>query len=282
MPARRVNEIAVDETMRSFLAAALMIATTAPALAGATGWVDVAPGARVRLVSSDTVRPDGTMLMGIEADMPDTTRTYWRTPGESGIPTQMALGGSTGVADAQIHWPYPVIDTSAGVVDYVYFGHTVLPLTVRVTGDHPVARARVTMGICSDVCVPVRADFTLALSPGHPDAAESIRLRQALASTPVPWPGPADVIGPLRYDAAADALRLSIDPAQIAPMSVVADVDDAAVLFGAPQKGPDNRDILLPLLGSPPIKGLGQEAVHLTFMTPGGPYETVRPIETGG
>ncbi len=39
--------------------------------------------------------------------MPQTTNTYWRIPGETGIPTEFDFAASTGVSGPQVHWPYP-------------------------------------------------------------------------------------------------------------------------------------------------------------------------------
>jgi DsbC/DsbD-like thiol-disulfide interchange protein len=247
------------------------------ALAGAGPWVEVAPDTRIRLISSDRLKADGTTLIGLEADMPAGTRTYWRTPGESGIPTQLDLSGSTGLTGASVLWPYPSVDTSQGVVDYVYFGRTVLPASVHA-GPGAVVKANVLMGICTDICVPARAELTLPLDFSGPDAAETVRLRQAVAQVPLPWDGEADAIGPVRYDEAANALSIAVRDPSIDPMSLLAEAPGHDPIFGVPQKNPDGRSILLPLLGTTHEKGLEGQPIHLTFMTSRGPYETVRKV----
>ena len=55
--------------MRILLAIAFLLAPL-PAFAAATPWQDVAPGARLRLISSDVRQPDGTTTVGIELDIP--------------------------------------------------------------------------------------------------------------------------------------------------------------------------------------------------------------------
>ena len=49
----------------------------------------VAPDVRVRLIASEQLRADHTTLAAIEIDMPASTKTYWRVPGETGIPTEL-------------------------------------------------------------------------------------------------------------------------------------------------------------------------------------------------
>jgi DsbC/DsbD-like thiol-disulfide interchange protein len=252
-----------------------------PVLAAATDWQEVAPGARVRLISSDARAADGSTLAGLEIDMPPGTKTYWRVPGETGIPTMLDLSGSTGVTGHQILWPYPVIDSAAGYLDYVYYGPTVLPVRLTVDRDNPVLDVSVLMGICSDMCMPAQAKFTLPLSFGKADAGQSVRLDQAMANVPLPAADDG-VIGDVGFDAAADLLTVPVLGADIDPASVIAAAGDPSVLFGAPQKGPDNGLVVIPLLGGSGDDGLVGQPVQITFMTPTGPYEVTRTVSVAG
>src|SRR5258708_7549343 len=90
------------QAMRMLKLFGLLALSATPAFAGATPWQDVAPGARLRLISSDTRAADGTTTIGLELDMPDADKTYWRLPGETGIPTEIDVTGSSGVSDAAI------------------------------------------------------------------------------------------------------------------------------------------------------------------------------------
>jgi DsbC/DsbD-like thiol-disulfide interchange protein len=268
--------------MRPFILLATALLLTTPAFAASTDWQEVAPGVRLRLIADNQLRPDGTSLAGIEIDMPQNTKTYWRVPGESGIPTELDLAGSTGIADHAILWPFPTPDTQNGLRDFVYYGSTVLPVQLKIDAAQATLKAGVIMGVCSDICVPVRASFALPLTFGKPDAGERVRLAQAVATTPIAWDGAAGAIGTLRFDAAARALIVPIADPQIDPASLIADAGQSGVIFGAPQKSPDGQAVLLPLLGTNDEKGLDGQAVRLTFMTAKGPYELSRNVAFGG
>lgn len=268
--------------MRHFIIFATAVLLTTPAFAAATDWQEVAPGVRLRLIADNQLKPDGTTLAGIEIDMPQNTKTYWRVPGESGIPTELDLDGSAGIADHAILWPFPTPDTQNGFRDYVYYGPTVLPVTLKIEGGQASLKAGVVMGICSDICVPVHASFALPLAFGKPDAGESLRLAQAVATTPIAWDGAPGAIGTVRYDPSAKALVVPITDPQIDPASLIADAGQGGVLFGAPQKSPDGQAVLLPLLGTNDEKGLDRQAIRLTFMTAKGPYELSRNVTVGG
>lgn len=264
--------------MRFRLAILVLAFTAAPAFAVATPWQDVGAGARLRLITSDVRAPDGTTLVGLELDMPDADKTYWRLPGESGIPTEIDTKGSDGVTSAAIEWPYPTPEVTQGFLDYVYHGHTVLPVQLKTSGGATLLQASVIMGVCSDVCVPVRTRFSLPLSFTTPDAANGLRLRQAEALAPLPWDKPQPAFANVRFDTTERALRLDLADATIDPDSVIASTTDPTIVFDAPQKSPDGRSILLKVRGRPQSAGWQAQPVLLTFTTAAGSYEVSAPL----
>lgn len=251
-----------------------------PAHAGATGWQELGPDARVRIVSSDRLGADGRMMAAIEIDMPQGTKTYWRVPGETGIPTTLDLAGSTGITGHEFFWPYPQIETQKGFTDFVYYGPTVIPFALDVDGDAPVLRAALLMGICSDICVPAMADFTLPIDLGQPDPGQDLRIAQAMALTPIPWDGAAEAIGPVRLDADGGVLWVELDPDQIDPASVIIDASRAGHIALAPQKSQQDRLVGLRLVGGGSGGGdLVGQSIDLVFMTRSGPYMAERRVE---
>lgn len=252
-----------------------MTLATAPALAAATSWQDLAPGARGRLISSDTLS-NGTTLVGLQLDLPQTSNTYWRIPGEGGIPTQIDFGASQGVGGATIVWPYPRIETPGGVREYVYRGPVVLPVQLSA-GEGAVLDASVTLGVCSDICVPVHAHFELPLTFSTSDAAQSIRLAQALADAPAPWAGTSPPFAGAAIGPDGKTLVLSAPDPAVAADSLIAETGDPAILLGAPQKSPDGALWTLQVLGGT-AKGLVGHPIQLTFETADGPFTASIPV----
>ncbi len=253
-----------------------------PALAAETAWQEVAPEVRVRMISSDVLRPGGITMIGLEIDMPEDTKTYWRVPGETGIPTSIDLSGSTGIAGYEILWPFPQIDTSEGFVDFVYRGATVLPVELQLSGEASSLEAAVVMGICSDICVPVSARFSLPLSFARPDRGQGLRITQAVALTPMDWTDPRQPVGWVGYDEAAHALAVRLGDDRIDPLSLIADAGLDGQLFGAPQKSRDGSLVLLPLLGGAAEADVTGRPVQLTFMTEMGPFALSRTVAPAG
>lgn len=260
----------------------LILAISLPTMAAETPWQDVAPGARLRLISSDVLKSDGTTMVALEIDMPAGTNTYWRVPGETGIPTQFDFAGSSGVTGHEVLWPFPLREAKSGYIDYVYRGPTVLPVELTLDGQVADLKLGVLMGVCSDICVPVTASFDLPLNFAAPDRAQGLRIAQALALTPMPWEDPRDPIAWVGFDASAEALAVRLDGSKIDPLSLIADAGEGGQLFGAPQKSPDGKLVLLPLLGGESSRDVEGTPVRLTFMTEMGPFSVERRISSAG
>jgi DsbC/DsbD-like thiol-disulfide interchange protein len=257
---------------------AICVLLAGPALAAETPWQTVAPDVRVRLIASEAPRADGTTLAALEIDMPATTKTYWRVPGETGLATEIDLAGSVGITRNEIVWPYPLLETKGGYTDFVYYGPTVLPIELRVEGEKPLLQAQVLLGICSDICVPAQASFTLPLDLSAPDRGQGLRINQALARAPVDWNGPREPIGDVTFNVGEGTLVVPLNDPQVDPLSVIAQTAETGMLFGAPQKSLDGRLVLLPLLGGNAAEGLVGQSIQLTFMTPTGPFELFRRV----
>ena len=250
-----------------------------PALAGETPWQDIAPGVKLRLISTGQPGADGKMLLGLEIDMPAHTKTYWRVPGETGLPTELDFSGSAGVLDHEILWPYPRLDIKDGYADSVYYGPTVLPIEVTLAPDASHAEMAAVLGICSDICVPAQAHFSLDLTDATPDRANGLRLRQALALAPIDWDSAAAPIGNVVYDAKTGMLEVPVTNAAVDPQSLIAATASGMPAFGAPQKSPEPNLVLIPVLGQPGEEDLADQPVELTFMTDMGAFEIDRHVE---
>lgn len=252
--------------------------TASPVLASATSWQELAPGASARLISSDAPEPGGIVRIGLEIDMGPELKTYWRIPGETGIPTTFDFSRSEGVGDTRILWPYPIIEETPDYTDFVYRGPTVIPIELAASGGPMTVRLDVVLGICSDICVPVQASFSLPVAMDKADAGQELRIEQAIALTPIPAADEA-AIGAVVFD--GERLAVTLHDPVIDPLSIIAATADPAVLFGAPQKSPDNGIVMLPLLGGDEQSLVGQR-IEITYMTPAGPYWVEREVDAAG
>ncbi len=110
----------------------------------------------------------GTQVVGFQLTLASGWKTYWRAPGEAGIPPELNLAGSRNLAQARFHWPVPEVFEQGGMDSIGYVGQVVLP--VELTLDDAAAPAlmagRLDIGVCRDVCVPVSLEFSTELPVG--------------------------------------------------------------------------------------------------------------------
>lgn len=266
--------------MRPILLAIVSLAIlAAPAAAGETPWQEIAPGIKLRLISTGQIKANGTTLVGLEIDMPETSKTYWRVPGDTGLVTQLDFAGSTGVHDHQVLWPYPVRHETTDYLDYAYFGPTVLPVELTVDPGSPHVELSAVLGVCSDICIPAQARFSLPLSDAAPDRPNGLRIRQALATTPMEWQGDPQPIGNVELLPGSNMLAVHVADPELDPASLIAATDSGEPLFGTPQKSPEPNLVLIPILGKADETALENQPIRLTFLTGMGAFEVKRTVK---
>lgn len=166
----------------------------------------------------------GHHMAGLSLELAPGWKTYWRSPGEAGIPPQFDWSGSQNVKSVHIHWPSPVVFHTNGMQTVGYKGGVVLPLEVVPInpGQPMVLRARVDMGICKDVCMPAEVSVSADLpSPG----ADQGEIRAALKARPAS--GGQAGVGRVacEVEPIADGLRLT------ATVEIAAQGGDETVVF---------------------------------------------------
>ncbi len=173
-------------------------AVAEPEPAAATAWVNM-HAARARLVASAAKTSAGTRLAGLEVVLDDGWKTYWRMPGDAGVPPQLDWAGSDNAADIKVLYPAPRRIPEAGGEVIGYKGEVLFP--VEVTPKDPAKpvtlKLALEIGICREICVAGTAKLDLALPPadkaGRPDAGKDV-VAAAIEHVPRPHAGrrPAD------------------------------------------------------------------------------------------
>lgn len=92
--------------------------------------------------------------------------TYWRNPGDSGLPTTLSWTLPEGWSAGEIAWPYPSVHKLGELVNYGYDAQTLhlVPLTLPagLDGEFTV-KALAKWLVCSDICIPGQAELELTL-----------------------------------------------------------------------------------------------------------------------
>ncbi len=164
--------------------------------------------ARLRLLRG-AVEPDGTRLAGIHIALDRGWKTYWRHPGDSGIPPVFDWSRSDNLAEADVLFP-PPDRVSDGTGDILAFSREVVfavravprerarPITLRLTLE---------FGICEQVCIPAEMQAETVLDGRPGPAGEAAQIAQTVARAPRPVP-PGSVVTAWRSDGSGAARSL--------------------------------------------------------------------------
>ena len=147
-----------------------------------------------RLVAEATaVVPGQPVTLGLLLEHDPHWHTYWRNPGDSGLPTELTLTLPEGVVAAPIAWPRPQRFELSDIVNFGYGDRRLLPVTLTVPAGYAAktlpVRASASWLICEIECIPGKADYALELrvaTASTPDARWADDFAQARADQPAP------------------------------------------------------------------------------------------------
>jgi len=165
------------------IAAVGWLAGTPARAADASPWVQDSYSA-IRLLAGKSSA--GILNAGIEIKLQPGWHTYWRYPGDSGVPPRFAFPGSDNLAAAKVLYPAPHAFTDEAGTTIGYKGSVILPLrVVPRQKDKPVTlRVKADYAVCEKLCVPVEAKLELTIAPTG--GADNPALEAAQARLPVP------------------------------------------------------------------------------------------------
>jgi DsbC/DsbD-like thiol-disulfide interchange protein len=166
-------------------ATSLLIGADAAAAAEAASRWDGDARSAVRLIAgSSPAGKTAPIRAGVEVRIKAGWHTYWRYPGDAGVPPRFDFTGSQNVAAVEVLWPAPQRIPEQGLVAIGYVSDVIWPLAI-VPQDRakPVTlRLKLDYAVCEKLCVPAQGTAELALTdrPSSQDAA----LAAALARLP--------------------------------------------------------------------------------------------------
>jgi DsbC/DsbD-like thiol-disulfide interchange protein len=169
------------EALRAALRPAIAAMLLVPSAIGVARAADVSPWdgdarSMLRLVAgAPTSAKAAALRAGIEIRLKAGWHTYWRYPGDAGVPPRFDFGGSQNVKSVEVLWPAPQRLSEAGLDTIGYDRDVILPL--RVTPQDPAKPVALDLkadyAICEKLCVPAQgqAKLTLAGGPASQEAA---------------------------------------------------------------------------------------------------------------
>lgn len=119
----------------------------------------------------------GSHMAALRVRLADGWKTYWRSPGEAGIPPSLDWRGSGNLAAVTFHWPVPEVFETSGIQTIGYSRDLVLPMSLRPSqaGEPIILKGKVNLGVCKDVCMPMDAEISVTLPAEATKAARPIK-----------------------------------------------------------------------------------------------------------
>lgn len=129
---------------------------------------------------------DGKQMAALHLTLARGWKTYWRSPGDAGIPPAFDWSGSRNLKSVRLHWPRPELFDLNGMTTVGYHDELVLPVEVTpADAARPVElRAEMAIGVCKDVCVPVSLRLAGTAEDPSQGAASAPAIRTALLHQP--------------------------------------------------------------------------------------------------
>ena len=176
--------------MKRFLSVLFALLLALPAAAQSPSVVKT-DNVRAELISEvSTIKPGEPFWVALRQTIKPHWHTYWKNPGDSGLPTEIAWTLPAGAKADPIVWPTPSFIDVGGIVNYGF--HDDVLLLVRITPPADASgsfalKADANWLVCDDVCIPEEGKFALDLPVGAAATCRS-RARGRRASA---WPGRA-------------------------------------------------------------------------------------------
>jgi len=233
----------------------------------------------VRLIAGSPAAGGTSLRAGIEIRLKPGWHTYWRYPGDAGVPPQFDFKGSQNVKQVEVLWPVPErLPEVGGITVIGYDRDVILPLRIvpQERGKPVMLRLKLSYAVCEKLCVPAEAKTELGLR-GSGAASRDAALADAEAQVPKKvqlGAGGSLSIRSVRREDGLDRPRVWVDVA--APAGVAVDLlaegptpDWSLPLPTAVDGAPDGlQRFVFELDGLPPGASKHGATITLTAIAP--------------
>ena len=265
--------------------ALLISASPASAQARATG-----PHTAVTLLANRDGFAGERLWIGLRFQIEKGWHVYWENPGDSGEPPKIQWQLPTGVHIGEIEWPAPEKLTAPSIVDYGYENEVLLmaplsvPANLKGSGSETLS-AKVNWLVCHEICIPAKAQLSLALSvnarqsksTSSGNASTAAIFRQACARIPLPAPTTWKVSA----TSEKDDFVLTVDTAKRETSATFFPLEAEQIKNDAVQAAtPFSRGVRLRLQKSDGLLNPIAQLRGVVELGPGRAYEIAAPVHT--
>jgi DsbC/DsbD-like thiol-disulfide interchange protein len=162
-----------------------LVALPQAALAASTDWIEE-DGARIRLVAAEPAPGASEIRAALLVELKPGWKTYWRDPGDAGVPPQFNLVGGSNVSAARMEFPAPERFEEGASKTIGYQQPVAFPLTfsLQSPGQPSAIKAAAFLGICEKICVPVQVEFSLDIAAAAASTPDQGLVQSAFDALP--------------------------------------------------------------------------------------------------
>lgn len=260
--------------VRALVAVFLLVAVPAHAQLG--DWQHHESG-DLRLIASTKASSEGTLYAAMHLKLNPGWHTYWRSPGDAGLAPTPEWKEAVNLDKAELLFPYPQSYNEQGLTTNGYEGEVIFP--IKITKKDSAAatdlKAKITLLVCSDICVP--ADFNLALTlPAAFQSADNDEatalIKTALTRVPAIDNGQGLAITAVTLDEKDGLSTLSISYGTPTPLEmpvVFAEVGDTSTLPLTDLKNDAQSKVLTVSIGKGAPKEIAGKEMVFTLVDKG-------------
>lgn len=262
--------------LRQNLILAMVLATLpAHAFASSSAWLET-QGGRVRLVTAGAPDAQGVLTGALEIDLLPGWKTYWRDPGEAGVPPVVDVSANPNPVSAELSFPAPQ-RFDDGYSKWVGYKHSIaLPVKFTVKGSEADRiNANVFLGICETICIPVQGRLEVYPADDPGNAGDVALVEGAFAALPKPEePGFGVIV--LKSDAGRVEVEAHV-PHGAKPLDFFL-ASEKGYVFGTPERLETDGKVRfsVPLIDRP-TDAPTQGALRYTLTTNAGAVEGALP-----
>jgi len=134
------------------------------------------------------IAPGKPVWLALAIQHQPSWHSYWKNPGDSGLPTSLSWRLNDGAIPGDIAWPTPQALRAGPLMNHGYEGALLLPVPVTIPAGFKASELLVRLQaewlVCRDICVPESGEFALKIPTRVATTAHTTQFDEALSRVP--------------------------------------------------------------------------------------------------
>jgi suppressor for copper-sensitivity B len=155
--------------------------------AGVSDWQksSVDEEGKIRLKIAGFGEGKNSIIGALEIELKDSWKTYWKTPGDAGLPLSIDFAKSKNIKDIKILWPSPTRYDFYGIETWGYKHHAVFPIQIEPINKSEAVELNISISwaVCDENCIFLRNEFSEKITQDYSDKNVFDEVAKAIEKT---------------------------------------------------------------------------------------------------